>query len=338
LFGNLLLGALLSLTSAAFFGMNATSVRRGVLTGTVLQGLSISFGFGLPFFILMSVVLGSFQQIWNFSNFSYALLVLAGLIHFGFGRYCNYRATKAMGGLLVRPLQQISVILSLFLATMFLGETLTPIRFLGIFLILLGPLILLGYRFKIYIRLKKENIKNIRNEKEFNPNYKEGFVFAMGSAFGFGASPVLVRGALVDLDYTAGVAGGVVSYAAAAILILIVVASPVRMKHVFSMSKVSAKWFSLSAFFISVSQMLRYMALAVAPVSIVAPIQQTSLIFQVLFSWFINRDHESFSVWVLVAIFSSFIGAVLVSLSTDFIMSIFDFPEDVETFLLLSWP
>ena len=84
--------------------------------------------------------------------------------------------------------------------------------------------------------------------------------------------------------------------------------------------------------------MLRYMALAVAPVSIVAPIQQTSLIFQVLFSWFINRDHESFSVWVLVAIFSSFIGAVLVSLSTDFIMSIFDFPEDVETFLLLSWP
>ena len=74
MFGNLLLGALLSLTSAAFFGMNATSVRRGVLTGTVLQGLSISFGFGLPFFILMSVVLGSFQQIWNFSNFSYALL------------------------------------------------------------------------------------------------------------------------------------------------------------------------------------------------------------------------------------------------------------------------
>ena len=333
-----MLGALLSLTSAAFFGMNATSVRRGVLTGTVLQGLSISFGFGLPFFILMSVVLGSFQQIWNFSNFSYALLVLAGLIHFGFGRYCNYRATKAMGGLLVRPLQQISVILSLFLATMFLGEVLTPIRFLGIFLILLGPLILLGYRFKIYIRLKKENIKNIGNEKGFNPNYKEGFVFAMGSAFGFGASPVLVRGALVDLDYTAGVAGGVVSYAAAAILILIVIASPVRIKHVFSMSKVSVKWFSLSAFFISVSQMLRYMALAVAPVSIVAPIQQTSLIFQVLFSWLINRDHESFSIWVLVAIFSSFIGAVLVSLSTNFIMSIFNFPEDVEVFLLLSWP
>ena len=333
-----MLGALLSLTSAAFFGMNAASVRRGVLTGTVLQGLSISFAFGLPFFLLMSLVLGSFQQIWNFSNVSYVLLILAGLIHFGFGRYCNYRATKAMGGLLVRPLQQISVILSLILATIFLGEFLTPLRFLGILLILLGPLILMGDRFKDYIRFKKENRKSFSADKDFNPNYREGFIFAMGSAFGFGASPVLVRGALVDLDFAAGVAGGVISYAAASVLIIIAVASPVRIKHVFSMSKVSVKWFSLSAFFISVSQMLRYMALAVAPVSIVAPIQQTSLIFQVLFSWFINRDHESFSVWVLVAIFASFIGAVLVSLSTDLVLSIFDLSDNLVRFLRLRWP
>jgi uncharacterized membrane protein len=286
----------------------------------------------------MSLVLGSFEQIWNFSSFSYALLILAGIVHFGFGRYCNYRATKAMGGLLVRPLQQLSVILSLFMATMFLGETLTPLRFLGILLILLGPLILMGDRFKNYRRLKKENRENTVDTEGFNPNYREGFIFAMGSAFGFGASPVLVRGALINLDYTAGVAGGAVSYAAAAVVIIIVVSSPVRIKHVFSMSKVSIKWFSLSALFISISQMLRYMALAVAPVSVVAPIQQTSLIFQVLFSWFFNRDHESFSLWVIAAIFSSFIGAVMVSLSTDFVMSIFDFSKQTERFLRLSWP
>ena len=38
-----------------------------------------------------------------------SLLSLAGIIHFAFGRYCNYRATKAMGANLVGPVQQGSL-------------------------------------------------------------------------------------------------------------------------------------------------------------------------------------------------------------------------------------
>ena len=46
------------------------------------------------------------------------LLIVAGIIHFAWGRYCNYRATKAIGANLVAPVQQYSLILTLVLAVL----------------------------------------------------------------------------------------------------------------------------------------------------------------------------------------------------------------------------
>jgi len=333
-----LLGILLAFASAAFFGMNAVSVRRGVLTGTVLQGITVSLGIGLPFFFLVSFFVGSFDQIWKFSTQSYILLASAGIIHFAFGRYCNIRATQAMGGLLVRPLQQLSVILSLVLAIIFLGETLTPVRFLGICLVLLGPVIMLRGRKSFTSEMEKQNESEAISRIKFVPNYTEGIFFGICSAFGFGASPVFVRAAIGNLDLTLGVAGVTVSYFAAAMVIVIVLLNPAKLTGVINISKISVRWFSLSALLIGISQMVRYTALTIAPVSIVTPIQQTTVVFQVLFSWFINRNHEAFGKWVLIGISSSLIGAIAVSLSTEFISSHFHLPETLVKFIEISWP
>ena len=331
-----MLGTILAFASAAFFGLNSVSMRRGVLTGTVLQGITISLGLGLPLFLLISVLIGSFDQIWKFSTQNYFLLALAGVIHFAFGRYCNIRATQAMGGLLVRPLQQMSVILSLILALIFLGETLTPIRFAGICLVLLGPIIMLRGRKTFADEMKNKN-KEISRVK-FIPNYKEGIFFGICSAFGFGASPVFVRAAIGDLDFKLGVAGVTISYAAAAIIIILILFNPTRRHEVMKTSKTSARWYSLSAILIGISQILRYAALTIAPVSIVSPIQQTTVVFQVIFSWFINRNHEAFGKWVLLGISSSVIGAISISLSTEFIMSQFTFPLFLMEIVSMQWP
>ncbi len=333
-----MLGTLLSFASAAFFGLNAVSVRRGVLTGSVLQGISVSLALGLPFFLLISILFGSFDQIWQFSTESYVLLAIAGGVHFAFGRYCNIRATQAMGGLFVRPLQQCSVILSLILAIIFLGETLSPLRFLGIVLVIFGPLIMMRDRQKFKNTMQKQNEENSASRVKFIPKYTEGIIFAVFSAFGFGASPVFVRAAIGTNNYSLGVAGAVVSYSAATFIILLVISSPSRIRNVMSISFVSFRWFSFSAILIGISQLMRYTALTVAPVSVVAPIQQTTVIFQVIFSWFINRNHEAFSKWVLIGIFSSLSGAILVSISTDFFLMNLDLPQPILKILILDWP
>jgi drug/metabolite transporter (DMT)-like permease len=333
-----LLGTILSFASAAFFGLNSATMRRAVLTGTVVQGLAISLPLGFPIFLVAAFLAGSFSMLWEFSSEQYLLLSLGGVIHFAFGRYCNYRATKAMGANLVRPIQQLNVILSLALAMWFLGETLTPLRMLGIVLVLIAPFIMLRDRKKFHGKMQKHNEDKTKDRISFEPNYAEGIIFGVGSALGFGSSAVFVRGALGNMDFTSGIAGGAVSYGAALIVVLIAIASPGRIRHIFAMSAVSAKWFALSAFMISISQMLRYMALAVAPVSVVAPIQQTTVVFQVIFAWFINRDHEAFGAWVLLGILSSLLGAVALSVSTDFVLANFDLPEAVVQFAGWTWP
>ncbi len=128
----------IALLSAATFAFNNASVRRGVLTGSVLQAMAITVPIGLPISFLVAVVTGSLAAVAGFSSRALVALSLSGIMHFVWGRYCNYRATRAIGTNLVAPIQQINLIFTLLLAIWILGETLTPLRVLGIALVLLG--------------------------------------------------------------------------------------------------------------------------------------------------------------------------------------------------------
>jgi hypothetical protein len=95
--GSGMLGGLLSLLSAITFAYANASVRRGVLTGTVLQAVAISLPVALPFFATAMLITGGFPLLTGLSLRSIGLLALAGVIHFAWARHCNYRATKAIG-------------------------------------------------------------------------------------------------------------------------------------------------------------------------------------------------------------------------------------------------
>jgi len=131
-------------------------------------------------------------------------------------------------------------------------------------------------------------------------------------------------------------AGGLVSYTAATLVVavLLVLAGGVRFMR--DLDRVALKWFALSGIFVFLSQMFRYMALAVAPVSVVVPIQRLSVVFRTIFSWFMNRDHEVFTGMVLLGIALSLVGATALTLSTDIVLSIM--PAQWADFLSLEWP
>src|SRR5258707_7300123 len=114
-------------------------MRRGVLTGSVVQAMAITVPIGLPISFLVAVATGSLAAVAGFSSPALVALSLSGIMHFVWGRYCNYRAIRAIGTNLVAPIQQINLIVTLLLAIWILGETLTPLRLLGIVLVLLGP-------------------------------------------------------------------------------------------------------------------------------------------------------------------------------------------------------
>src|SRR5215475_1360267 len=92
----LVLGGLLAICSAATFAFNNASVRRGVLTGSVAQAMAITVPIGVPLFFLAALITGQLGAVLGFSKLGLAALAGAGIIHFVWGRYGNYRATKAL--------------------------------------------------------------------------------------------------------------------------------------------------------------------------------------------------------------------------------------------------
>ena len=108
----IILGSFLSFVSAAFFGFNAVMMRRGVLTGTALQGLSFTLPLGALFFGVTSLILLSPEDIEALDWTGAWYFVGAGVMHFLIGRYTNYKCTKAVGANIGGPIQQFTVVVS----------------------------------------------------------------------------------------------------------------------------------------------------------------------------------------------------------------------------------
>ncbi len=329
-----MIGGLLALLSAVTFAYANASVRRGVLTGTVLQAVGVSLPVALPIFIAAMLLTGGFAVLAGFSGRSWALLAFAGVIHFAWARYCNYRATKAIGANLVAPFQQYSLILTLVLAVVWLGEPVTPLRLFGIVLVIVGPMLTLGPRRKPEADVPPETA----GETTFIPEYAEGYLYALLSAIGFGLSPVLIRMAFERKGIAIGIAGGFVSYLAGTVAIGLTMLLPGQWASFRRLDRKTGIWFVISGVTVSLSQMFRYMALAIAPVTVVSPIQRLSIIFRIYFGWIINPKHEVFGGRVVAGTIVSLIGAVALSASTDSITHLIPMPSWLAAWLTLHWP
>ena len=338
-----MLGGILALCSAASFAFNNASVRRAVLTGSIVQGMAITVPIGVPLFFIAATITGNLGAVAGFSPAALAVLSAAGIMHFVWGRYCNYRATRAMGTNLVAPVQQLNLLVTLVIAVWLLGEHLTPLKILGIALILLGPTFTIRSRkgaAPAERPVSDEKITPIDAEKPvaFQPKRAEGYLFAFLSAAGYGVSPILVRVGLENQGLGVSLAGGLVAYIAGTALFMLVLLWPGQWRHVRSVDREAAKWFTFSGFLVFFSQMFLYMAMSIAPVTVVSPINRLSILFRLYFSRLLNPKHEVFGGSVIAATIVSLLGAVALTISTDVVQSLLSLPEGVIAFLNWQWP
>ncbi len=314
----MILPTVLSLLAAFTFAANNATLRRGVVDGTLSQAMVVTLLLGLAVVWIAALAAGGAGQLQMFPLRSTLLFSGAGLLHFGFGRYCNYRATQAMGAVLVGPVQQTSVLITLVLAILLLGERLTALHITGIVLILAAPMLAvrahtpLSFRpFKRTPGAEPTNTKARPATTSFKPKLREGYLFAILSALAYGSSPVLIREAMVDgSGMSGGLTGAAVAYTAATLAVVAIVICQGGLARSLTMSRPTLGWYSVAGVTAAVSQILVYMALSIAPASVVIPIQRTSLVMRVWFARLLNPDLESFDGPVLLATVLSLIGAV----------------------------
>ena len=135
------IGALLAFVSAVLYGTNNACLRRGVLHGSASQALSITVPLGVPLFLLAALLSGQLFRYGQLPARSLSFFAVAGILHFVWGRYWNYRATMSLGSVGSGPIQQSQMLIAVALAVIFLHERLTALKITGILLIIVGPVI-----------------------------------------------------------------------------------------------------------------------------------------------------------------------------------------------------
>lgn len=339
-----MLGSIFAIISAITFAFTNASLRKGIINGTVTQAVILSMPIGVFIFFIASLSMGTVSATTSFSVNAYFWLCAAGIVHFVGGRYCNARATKAMGANLVGPVQELNLLVALVLAVVLLGEVITPLRALGIACILMGPALTFRRSARSERVLEVPLLSRVgrrpsaRTRTQFQPNYVEGYIFAVLSALAFGISPVLISMAIAGAGAGVSVAGGLVSYLAATLVIAPFLLRKSAMRTMRELAPGPMRWFLVSAVSVSVSQLFRYMALSVAPVLVVAPILRLSLVFRLIFSRMMNRDHEVFGGRIVLGTTISLIGALALTVSTDAVLNLIPLPDDIVRLARWEWP
>jgi drug/metabolite transporter (DMT)-like permease len=342
-----LLGVLYAALGAFTFALNNVTMRRGVVTGSVLQGMALTVPIGGLSFLVMTIAFGELHQLVVFPMAALTWLVCQGIVHFVIGRYCNYKSNQLMGVNLTAPVVQLQVPIAMLLAVVMLHEKFTVLQAIGSALMLGGSFITQGNAGK---SKKKASallsaatpIPTARAQGElaapkpkpiFQPRVFSGYFFGLGAAMCYGSSPLMARQAFLLAPDISTTAGGCLAYTAATLFFLLILLKPGSWADIKSMKRENVPWFLSSAVLVAISQAFVYASLAVAPLMVVTPILQLSLVFRLFLSQLINRDYEVMNTAVLIGAFTAVLGSILVSLNTDELTGLLGLPPSIAGFL-----
>jgi len=104
---------------------------------------------GPIFFFAVAALTGEIWKLWHVPWQAHVFLALSGIVHFAFGRSWGYRSLRLIGATRSNIVTSLNPIVTVLLAIMILGETLSFSMFIGIILTLLGPIVLLKEKVSI---------------------------------------------------------------------------------------------------------------------------------------------------------------------------------------------
>jgi drug/metabolite transporter (DMT)-like permease len=315
-----MLGAFLAVLSAASFAATNTASRRAVLTGTPAQGMVLSNPIGVLCFLIVAVLTAEITRIGEFPSVTAAWMAGVGILHFVLGRYANLRANQRVGANLTAPVTQLNVIVTLTLAVLVLGEPCTVLQIAG------GAIMLSG----AFITQRQTLASLPAAAANFTPRHAEGLLFALLAALAYGTSPIMTRTALQFSGPSSAMLGGLIAYSAAtaAVAVMILLSTSLRL-NVKSVKPDNVRWFLCSGVAVAVAQGFLYAALSVAPIMVVIPLLQLSLVFQLLLSMWLNPEHEVFGPKVITGAAISMVGVCAVAIDSDLLLATLGVPEAV---------
>ena len=221
------------------------------------------------FSLLMVAIVGSFPTLKNLSAKTIVFLVLSGLST-GASWLCYFRALQKGNINKVVPVDKSSTVLTIVLATIFLGESITLYKTLGIIAIGVGTLMM----------IEKKDTENKTEEK--------GWLFyAILSAVFASLTSILGKVGIEGVESNLGTA---IRTVVVIVMSFIMVAVTGKVKDIKKIDKKELAFILLSGLSTGASWLFYYRALQDGEASIVVPIDKLSILVTIAFSYFVFKE------------------------------------------------
>ena len=223
----------------------------------------------LLFSLLMVMIVGSFPTLKNLSAKTILFLVLSGLST-GASWLCYFRALQKGNINKVVPIDKSSTVLTIVLATIFLGESITLYKTLGIIAIGVGTLMM----------IEKKDTENKTEEK--------GWLFyAILSAVFASLTSILGKVGIEGVESNLGTA---IRTVVVIVMSFIMVSVTGKVKDIKKIDKKELAFILLSGLSTGASWLFYYRALQDGEASIVVPIDKLSILVTIAFSYFVFKE------------------------------------------------
>ena len=265
---------LLAFGSALFAGITSILAKCGIRKTDSNVATAIRTIVVLLFAWLMVLITGSQSQIGMIDSRTWLFLVLSGLAT-GASWLCYFRALQIGDINKVVPIDKSSVILTILLAFLFLGEAVSLPKAVGVILIGIGTFFMI--------------------EKKKNSTPKEvkghGWLFyALGSAVFASLTSILGKVGISGVESNLGTA---IRTAVVLLMAWVMVFVTGRQRTIKEVPRKELGFICLSGLATGASWLCYYKALQDGPASVVVPIDKLSIVVTVVFSWFIFQERLS---------------------------------------------
>ncbi|MFC1893453.1 EamA family transporter, partial [Chloroflexota bacterium] len=291
---------LAALGSFSFAISNIFRRKAVVMVPDATIGAPITVALSVVYFMTILIATDQVSTITSFPWQSYLWLSAAGIIHFVVGRSLNFILMQLVGANISNVVNKFSPVVAVVLGLTVLGETLTWQLVVGVTLIIFG-LIITG--------LNPQMFRS--GQKTFSGIPLKAYLLGLGVGMSFGITPIMIKLGLGSSS--SPVAGAFISYTAATIVFSTFLLNHTKMVSITTLPSRALIFFCLNGLCTATAQLLRYTALSLGPVSVIAPIFNTSPIFTLFLTFLFIRKLEVFSVNVIIGIIIVVVGSILLA-------------------------
>ncbi len=269
--------------SAFFAGLTSILAKCGIRKTDSTIATAIRTIVVLLFSWLMVFIVGSFDQINNIDTKTLIFLILSGLATGG-SWLCYFKALQLGNINKVVPIDKSSTVLTIILAFIFLHETLSIQKIIGVILIGLGT----------YLMIERKDSVKVKNDN------KAWLLYACGSAIFASLTSILGKVGISGVESNLGTAIRTIVVLIMAWLMVFVSGKQQLIKDIDSKE---LGFICLSGFATGASWLCYYKALQDGLTSVVVPIDKLSILVTIGFSYvFFNEKLSKKSLIGLISI------------------------------------